>query len=97
MIKSGANILYTQKAHKCERMHFFITDINEAHIYQLVMILGGIDDILSHYLSPENNINLSQMQISQIKQIICSSNNNVSETGSSIIQYYNLKGQHLPS
>ena len=54
---------------------------NEPQIHQLVKILGGIDDILSHYLSPENNINLSQMQINQINQIISNPSNKSAEIG----------------
>ena len=50
---------------------------NEAHTHQLVMVLGGIDNILSHYLAPESNIDLFQIQISQINDILANSNNHV--------------------
>ena len=55
---------------------------NEQNMKQLLEVFGGIDDILSHYLSPESNIDLSQTQLNQINAIISnglSMNNGVTD------------------
>ena len=45
-----------------------IVDQNSSQ--QLVLALGGMESILSHYLSPQNDINISQSQLEQIYAIL---------------------------
>ena len=48
---------------------------NVINVNQLVVSLGGIDAILSHYLSPENSMQLSQLQLQSIHNIITAEQN----------------------
>ena len=49
---------------------------NDINTNQLVTTLGGIDAILSHYLSSQCTIQLSQLQLQNIQTIITSERNN---------------------
>ena len=70
---------------------------NELNTDQLVLALGGIDKILSKYLSIENNIDLSQKELNKIESIITNEstvskddNNNailIFDSGNTFIRY----------
>ena len=51
-----------------QQLHQDLT--NDINRDQIILALGGIDNILSHYLDPQNNIKLSQIQLNTINNII---------------------------
>ena len=56
--------------YKLHQDQLYNNQTNEMNINQLVSALGGIDNILSHYLSPKNDIQLSQTQLDSINNVI---------------------------
>ena len=69
---------------------------NEINQNQLIVALGGIDNILSHYLSPENHIELSQTQLNSINNILNAPSSDMeSNTSYSSILSFNKKDTML--